>query len=265
MPAVRPVVRSALRPLLGRERPLWRFVRSPALRFAAFRDPLDCLIHALLISLPRVRFLQIGANDGRTGDRLWTFRRFPAWSGTLVEPHGAVFQRLAANYGPWPERFHLVNAAVASTPGVRPFYHLGEGQNLPGHTDQLGSLDESLLDRHRRELGLGDGRPLGVSEVLCVTLPDLLEQSGAVNLVVVDAEGSDAAILARMDLATHRPEVVAYEHVHLTEEDREATAARLEAGGYALFLARHDTLGVSREGLRRLPRLARAWAVIGPR
>lgn len=259
---VGPLVRGVLRSIAGRDRPVWRLLRSPALRFRVFHDPLDCLIYALLVSLPRVRFLQIGANDGRTGDRLWSFRRYPSWSGVLVEPQEAAFHRLAMNYRRWPGRFDLVNVAVAATPGVRPFYHLAEGEEIPGHFDQLGSLDEALVDRHRRRLSLPDALPIEVTEIRCVTLADLLDHSGVVNVVAIDAEGSDAAIVAQLDLAADRPEVLAYEHIHLTGENRAATTGGLEASGYATLSAGPDTVAVAREGLQRLPRLAEAWAVI---
>ena len=70
-------LRSMLRPVLGRERTIWRALPWPRPRHRLFRDDIDCVIFALLVSLRHVFFIQIGSHDGRTGDPVWTFRRHP--------------------------------------------------------------------------------------------------------------------------------------------------------------------------------------------
>jgi len=63
--------------VLGRERTIWRALPWPRLRHRLFRDDIDGVIFALLVSLRQVYFIHIGSHDGRSGDPLWTFRRHP--------------------------------------------------------------------------------------------------------------------------------------------------------------------------------------------
>ena len=100
-------LRSALRPLAGRERTVWRLLRAPRLRYWFFRDPLDVLIYSVLMSEPDVHVISVGSNDGRQNDPIWTFRFYRSLRGLLVEPFGPAFRRLESNYAPWGERFTL--------------------------------------------------------------------------------------------------------------------------------------------------------------
>jgi FkbM family methyltransferase len=260
----RRTLRAALRPLAGREQGIWRRLRSPALRYLAFSDALDCLLYGLLISLPRVRFLQIGANDGRTDDPLWTFRRYPHWSGILVEPADGPFRRLSANYAPWSGRFTLVKAAVGAASRLLPLYHFPAGPGVPAHLDQVASLDEALVLHHRSRLAMPAEVPVTNSQVRCVTFAELCHAHdlAALNVLVIDAEGSDAAILAQVDLTWLRPELLLFEHVHLSDDLRATMLRRLGAAGYETFAVGHDTLGVAAEALQRLPLLRRAWRLV---
>ena len=42
--------------------------------------------------------MQIGSNDGRSGDPLYLFIRRDAWRGVLIEPVDYVFRQLKKNY-----------------------------------------------------------------------------------------------------------------------------------------------------------------------
>src|SRR5262245_16387369 len=96
--------KTVLKRIAGRDQPVWRALPFPKLRHALFRDDLDTVIHGLIASQSRVRFIQIGSNDGIFCDPLWTFRRYPNWFGILVEPVEPLFRMLAANYAPWARR-----------------------------------------------------------------------------------------------------------------------------------------------------------------
>ena len=240
---------------------VWLFLRSPRVRFAAFRDVIDCVVYSLILDRRRVHFVQIGANDGRTGDPLWPFRDYPGWSGVLVEPVEHVFRRLRANYG-GSERFRLVRAAVAGSPGMRPIHFVPEAAVVNG-ADQLGSLDAGTA----RALALRAGvRELTCSPVRCLTFEGLCRETGtrAFDLLHIDAEGADAEILRQVDLDRYRPAVVIFEHIHLPVSDRDSVIGMLDDAGYAVWRLRADMLAVRGEELSRSRALAVACRLAGP-
>jgi FkbM family methyltransferase len=258
------LLRAAVRPVLGRDRPIWRTLRSPRLRYVAFGNPVDAVIYSLLISLPRVRFIQIGSCDGQTNDPLWTFREYPNWSGVLVEPFEPVFRRLEKSYEEWRDRFTLVNVAVGPERGMKPFYHLRETDPPSDHHDQLGSMDDALVRRHASHFSLADEGAVVVSQVRCVTLADLCDahEIATLDVVHIDAEGSDAVIIEQFDFERYDPTVVLYEQVHLSQDEKDAALGRLSAYGYEAVSLGTDALAVRRAEVDRLPALRTAWRMV---
>lgn len=70
-------------------------------------------------------FIQIGANDGVTGDDLRKFIEKYNWHGILVEPVPHVFKRLQNNYSGFK---HLIfeNSAISTKTGFSKFYSIIE-------------------------------------------------------------------------------------------------------------------------------------------
>lgn len=255
----RELLRRVLRPALGRESRGWLLLRSPRLRLRCFGDRVDCVLYGLLLSRPRVRFVQVGSNDGVTNDPLWTFRRYRKWGGILVEPVEYVFQRLSRNYAPWSDRFILEQAAVAGRAGVRTFHHLRQSRRAAAGYDQVGSLDPGLLRENSRAFGPATEETS--SQVYCFTFRELCEKHdlSAPDLVHVDAEGLDAEIVRQVGLEGDGPAVLLYEHVHLPVSEREALRRRLRDAGYESVEVGGDTLAASGRALESLPPLRSAW------
>ncbi len=254
----RRALRRLIRPILGRESPAWRWIPWPPARFACFRDPVDCVIHALLASRRAVGFIQVGAHDGVIHDPLWSFRRYPNWSGVLVEPAPGPCARLRENYRPWGDRFRIEEAAVDAHPGSRGFHEfvVEDGR---GDLDQLGSLSPAHLERHAPP-----GASVSTRTVRCVTLAELGVAHGVSvpDVVVVDAEGHDGRILDTLDLTGAAPAVILYEDVHLEPEERIASKERLEGHGYRTLGIGADTLAVCGAVLGANATLRRAWSVV---
>ena len=258
----RRLFRRLIRPILGRESRAWGWIRSPDLRLTCFRDPVDCVLHALLVSLHGLRFVQIGSHDGRSNDPLWTFRRHSQWSGILVEPEPHAFERLQENYRPWRHRFTFERAAVAAHSGTRPFYHFKPKEvSDPGYM-QVASLDAVHVSAHAARFGNPD---VIATEVRCVTFDEIGSEHELrkPDLIHVDTEGHDAEILSQLDLHRHRPAVILFEHVHLNAAVRTAAEDRLRRAGYAILELRGDTLAVSKEALACFRPLRRAWRLVG--
>ncbi len=256
-------LRSLLRPVLGRERAVWRLLPWPGLRLRFFHDGIDCVIFSLLVSQRRVFFIQIGSHDGRAGDPLWTFRRYRNWRGILVEPVDYLFHRLVQNYSPWRQRFTFENAAIAGEGGARTFHYLAQNDELAEGYDQLGSFDRELLLRHTQYFPGAETRVVS-GWVNCLTWRELCEKHHAkeIDLLHIDAEGSDREILEQVDLTRYQPRVLLYEHIHMAAAEQRETAERLDRAGYEFVRIGIDTLAVRSSALTTMPALARAWQLI---
>jgi FkbM family methyltransferase len=216
-----------------------------------------------------VRFIQVGANDGTTGDPLRELSERYRWSGVLVEPVPYVFARLRDARADNP-RLRLENAAIAHSDGEAELHHLRErrdGEQLPDWYDQLGSFSLSTILWHEDQIP-GLRERLVTTRVATLTFDSLCARHAldAFDLLHIDVEGYDWEVLRQVDLDRYRPAVVLYEHTHLGDGDRAAAVERLSAHGYACHPGRYDTIAVRADVLEREPTLQRVWLQVqGPR
>ena len=95
--------------------------------------------------------LQVGANDGVSGDPLYSTIRENAWVGLFVEPVPSVFERLRENYADQPG-LAFENAAIAEADGEATIYTVADGPQDRRALDTIASLDEGALLRNRRTI-----------------------------------------------------------------------------------------------------------------
>ena len=197
----------------------------PALR-ATMLSPR--LMRAFADAHEAVSFVEIGANDGVLFDPLRPYIAERQWHGVLVEPIPHIFERLEGNYRDHP-RIKLERAAIADRAGSRPMYFVRDGAEEDGLSpwrDAIASFDREHVIA---ELGeVTDPEALVESvEVPCMTVEELCakHELGTPDLILIDAEGADAEIVASIDLERLRPRLLVYEHVNLDDDER----GRLEA------------------------------------
>jgi len=202
-----------------------------------------------------VFFIQIGAFDGVTNDPLNEYIRSHTWRGVLVEPQAGPFLRLKENYR-GHDQLVFVNAAIGDYDGMVKFYVVQEADNLPPWNQQIASLKKDNVLKHRE--GLPEyGVPVGIDDldertqavqVESLTFATLVERYGVdrLDLLQVDAEGYDARILAQVDFDRFRPAIVRYEHMHLSQEEQEATQRLLRERGYLIVIGFTETLAYMR-------------------
>lgn len=182
-------------------------------------------------------FLQVGAYDGRLGDQLRELLERHACRGVLVEPQPVAFERLQATYADRPE-LKLVNAAIDRVAGERDFY-------MPTCRDSVvSSFDRGHLLKH--------GVPADAiiaQKMRCLTVDEVLADSGLerIDLVLIDAEGHDAAILDSIDLERWRPAIVRFEYSHLSQADADRCLTRLADHGYRFVVERYDLIAIRSE------------------
>ncbi len=210
------------------------------------RNAVTPLVVAFGAAYPRARFVQVGANDGTRHDHLREEITTGEWTGVMVEPVPYVFERLRDTYGD-NERIALENAAVGVRDESATIHHLAElkgeeREAAPWWYDAIGSFDLETVRRSAREMPGGEELIVG-TEVECLTFDSLCRRHGIedLDLLAVDTEGHDAAILAGVDFERFRPRLVLYEHFHLPADERSGTRERLQENGYETMEEGFDT------------------------
>lgn len=243
----------------------WRLIRARGcFPRSAPAQPLARIIFEFGRAHPKATFVQVGANDGRSGDPLRDEIRFRDWRGVMVEPVPHVFEALRSNYAGNP-RVALEMSAISKRDGSRPLYHLapagGERGSLPEWYDELGTFHREVIEKHRRAIPDFDSR-LRVLEVECVTFEALCRKHGLerVDLIQIDTEGHDFEILKLVDLPRLKPRLLMYEHLHLDDATRRACSGHLARHGYEQLADAANTVCLRVAGaVPRDGRLLRVW------
>lgn len=188
----------------------------------------------------RLKFVQIGANDGIRFDGLYGFVTRQPCSGIVVEPLPDMFERLRANYADYP-LIVPINKAIHETADVLPLFRVAPAAlaHYAGWASGIASFDQSHLLRHGIAPADIEARP-----VTCTPLMQLLQETGTLDtdLLQIDAEGYDSAILRMTDFTRCRPHLIKYEHKSMTAAERSAHVARLAQHGYRCVVEGTDTV-----------------------
>lgn len=199
------------------------------------REHTDALLADLAKAVPDAVFIQIGANDGLTGDPLQGLLATVGsqWRGVMVEPVAHLFAQLRerhrARHG-----LRFEHAAIGEEDGTIAIHRIRTELGDPLWLEQLASLDREVLQRTAGQFG--DFADRIVSEdVACLTVRTLLQRHDlqSFDLLLVDTEGWDWRILRQFDLARLRPKLILYEHQHLSSKDASDVHDFLARHGYA--------------------------------
>jgi FkbM family methyltransferase len=176
--------------------------------------------------------VQIGSNDGINGDPIHSLLQFnPSWKALLVEPVPFLFERLRKNYSNNPN-IQFANVAITEQAGMATFYYVDPVARdhipqLPFWFDQLGSFDRGHIVRH---FGGALERFTVSTQIPTLPLSTLLDRNNVtkINLLHIDTEGHDWIVLRQLDLTRFHPDVILFEHSHLSEDDKSKALAFLE-------------------------------------
>lgn len=227
--------RSLMRRLL-RSSPVARLLPvGPYVRFGS-RDPAD-----IVARVARWRwsgrpftFVQVGSNDGRTGDPLHRTILNKPVAGVLIEPIPRLFEQLRRTYE-GKSGLTFVNAAIGSEAGTRALYFVRPRSDDPVWADLLGSFHQEVVLSHRSEVQDLDER-VETLDVPCCTLDSVLSDQPfrRLDLIHIDAEGADYEILRSLDLTGPlAPRFLLFEQKHLGA-DRASALKLVEGAGYRL-------------------------------
>lgn len=181
-----------------------------------------------------VFFIQVGANDGLSGDPIHGFIKEHEWSGVCVEPQPEVFDALQRTYAD-NDRIRFAQVAISDDEGVKPMYLAAGGRST------IGSLmrDRNILAKEAN---------IQTVDVDCVSFTRLCDemQIDRVDLLQIDTEGADYAVLRSFDIERYRPAVINLELFCLPLDERLACFALLREHGYAYRYDGRDLLAVDR-------------------
>ena len=207
-----------------------------------------------------VKFVQIGANDGRLDDSLRDVVMAYAWHGVLVEPAPHLQSALRASYH-GNDRVQFESAAISSEPGEMRLYYIAQlsGEELPWWAAGVISPSREVVEKHLPD-SISAAEAIREVRVEKIT-PDVLwakYRAHDVEVLQIDTEGHDLEILKGINFACVQPQLLIFEHHHLPPEERQQAMALVRAAGYGVVREGLDTICMHEATLRtRGPRLLR--------
>ncbi|MEY2881385.1 MAG: hypothetical protein RLZZ15_3765 [Verrucomicrobiota bacterium] len=212
----------------------------------------DDVLGLFAATFPSAIVMQIGANDGATGDPLVKWFPTSRWRGVLVEPIPHLADALAARHA-GRTGLAIERAAIAERDGTATIFRLAhEPGRTPDWFQQLATFDRDVLLKHAAMIPDLAARIIE-EPVPTLTVASLLARHGLarVDLLAIDTEGYDYRILRQFDLGAVRPLVVLFEHQHLAAGEKEAALTTLRAHGYRWFETPENNILAWRRADRR--------------
>lgn len=189
-----------------------------------------------LRGIKKIVIIEVGANDGKTGDPLYEIiKRNPEGCAILIEPIPYLFNQLKQTYS---DCDHCIfeNIGIAAESGEMSIFYADANARLsmpelPHYFKELASFDRSRISNLLGEKG---------KEFLCEELVKTMPLKALMNhhsinhvdLLQVDTEGYDFEVLKTFPFDTTRPQVVCFEHCHFTSDDRSASRQMMAQNGY---------------------------------
>jgi FkbM family methyltransferase len=189
------------------------------------------------------KFLIIGAMDGVKHDIISTpyVRDNVEWSGILVEPVFAQFEKLKKNFA-GRDNIIFENSAIANTTGQQeikkiPIEYIGN--EVPDWADGVSTLKDGLLIEK-----FGDF--VERETVDCLTFRDLKAKHSidVIDLLQIDAEGYDYDIFKQIWAEGFRPRLIKIEVVHMAADEMFDLINTLTAFDYIVKRGGDDLIAI---------------------
>lgn len=192
-------------------------------------------------------FIQIGGNDGFSNDPVHKFIKRDGWEGVILEPLPDIFESALQRLYAKDEKVVTINAALGAEAGVANIYRIGFSNKR--WATGLTSFNREVLEKafsgglvakNLKKEGIAevpspkDG--IVAQEIKVTTVQELTTQYNLeqLDLLQIDTEGYDYEVVKMFMNAGARPQVIVYEHIHLSNSDQAQCRDLLTGNGYNL-------------------------------
>jgi FkbM family methyltransferase len=182
--------------------------------------------------IPNVFFIEVGANDGVSVDPLHELIVKNKWSGILVEPNPIMIRDLTNNYKD-QDNLIIEQCIISEKSGIIDFYYNG---------DNITTLHNTLCESYAK---YNFGKDLKVVPTLSLTFNDLILKHNVtkVDVLMIDVEGYDCALLKAFPYNIIKPKIVRAEYFHVYHNNNtlEEMEELLISQGYDCYLDENNT------------------------
>lgn len=197
-------------------------------------------------------FVEVGANNGYTGDPIHPFITKYNLRGICVEPQPDVFKKLQETYREYPN-VKCISALIGEK--LAPFYVIKE--KIFSENDWMlmsgafsfnkeilkGSLKKKIQTKEILPLVRLKDLEDYIQEVVLplISFAELIKDLKKIDVLVIDAEGYDYEILKTLDFKRFDPQIINLESRHFSDKTREECERLLTNNGYYFFRDKSDT------------------------
>jgi FkbM family methyltransferase len=211
-------------------------------------EPLDLVLANYAARGKMLNIVQVGACDGITNDPIFHHIANGLARAILVEPNPLAFDRLQKNYRDL-HNVTLVPSAIGAQDGEAQLYRIKKTGKADSEVDsslQLASFFREHLERHAVKPEL-----IERITVPCRSLSSLVDEFAlnTIDLLQIDAEGFDAAVVRMALTMPVRPNCINFEHKHLKPADRRSLFDLLESNDYLLSYDEWNILALQSKSL----------------
>ena len=207
------------------------------------------ILFLLLSEEGRIRYLQIGANDGVLADPMYGFvcKHPDRVSGLLIEPVEFYFQKLQSNYSKFPG-ITALRLAIHNFEKTMTMYVARKSSSSRHNKDVAGLSSFSKL--HLLKHGNLVQADIVEEQVKCSSVEELLEEHSFtdINVLIVDTEGYDFEILDKLNLNQIQPKVIRFEHGMaagtMTVDQLNSLCEKFNKFGYQVTIDNNDAIAI---------------------
>lgn len=218
----------------------------------------ELILNQYFIIKTEGNLVQIGSNDGISNDPLYKHLVQNLWNAILVEPVPHTFEKLKINYNKYKNRIKFENSIISSSDGFEYFYSLNKKSlhKYPIHANQLSSLTDDVI------LLLKPEYPNVEKDIIKSILPSITFDSlikkysfNKVDLIHIDVEGNDDKIIASINMEKYQPDIVIFEHIHLTKKSYKTLLNKFKQLKYKVYYFNIDTIAINRKLQKKFPKI----------
>ncbi len=214
---------------------------------------LDLIMDTLSISR-KLNIVQIGANDGKTGDPIYKKNLKYGNKLLLIEPQRQFRAELLRNYSDFKGELYIEHVAIGDSTEKLKFHILKE-EYWEEYKKKVGKLPNSAFSLIKSQVEKIMSSRLGIDiskideymttlDIDILPLKNLLEKYnfGDIDVLQIDAEGYDFQIIN--SLGDIKPKIINFESFLLTPEEWVSFKSFCEDKGYGFIQGIMDTLAI---------------------